>query len=244
MNNEIRLLQERLDTHKSETAINKNDFLSFLGDIDKNYVIDILSNLVSVIYINDKCIYGNGSLEVVLGEYKYRVSPTSFFQVNSKQTVKLYDKIKEYLGKDRGKVLDLYCGTGTIGIYVSDVCDEVVGIEINESSVIDANYNIGLNGLDNVSVIRGDVGKIIDSSKRYDAVIVDPPRSGLDNRTKKALLEIESKDIIYVSCDPVTLARDLKVLSSDYEIKDMVLVDMFPNTYHVESVVWMSQKKQ
>ena len=166
----------------------------------------------------------------------------TFFQVNYNQAELLYDKIKEYLGSNNNKVLDLYCGTGSIGIYVSEGCKEVIGIEINKSSVRDANTNIELNDINNVRVIEGDVGRVLEFNTKYDAIIVDPPRSGLDKRTKNTLLEIRSNKIIYVSCDPITLARDLKVLSEYYEVKDMILVDMFPNTYHVESVVLLKLK--
>lgn len=217
--------------------------IQFIGNIDKDGVINCLSSFVDIIYINELLVYGKNSLEVMLDKYKYKVSPYSFFQVNYEQATKLYDKVKEYLGNDNNSVLDLYCGTGSIGIYVSSCCKRILGIEINESSVRDANVNIGLNDLDNVSVIKGSVGKVLKSGEEYDAIIVDPPRSGLDKNTRNTLLEIGSKRIIYVSCDPITLARDLKELSVIYDIKDMVLVDMFPNTYHVESVVLLELKK-
>ena len=108
--------------------------------------------------------------------------------------------------------------------------------------MINANVNIKLNNISNVKVIKGDVGKVLKSNDRYDAIIVDPPRSGLDKKTRKTLLELKSNKLIYVSCDPITLARDLKVLSECYKIEDMILVDMFPNTYHVESVVLLYLK--
>lgn len=222
---------------------NDDLMIQFIGKVDKDNIIDSLKDLVKVIYINELLVYGNKSLEVKLGEYKYKVSPYSFFQVNYHQAELLYDKVKEYLGDNNNRVLDLYCGTGSIGIYVSNCCKEILGIEINESSVRDANSNIELNNIKNMKVIKGSVGKVLKSGIEYDVVIVDPPRSGLDKKTKDTLLEIKSERLIYVSCDPITLARDLKVLSSLYEVKDMVLVDMFPNTYHVECVMWMSLKK-
>lgn len=241
VNRLISVIKDNLDLISvSKIMIREYDnslMVQFIGSIYEDSVVKVLSGIVSSIYINDKCIFGQKNLEVRLGDYSFRVSPYSFFQVNYDQTLKLYNKVKEYLGSNLGRVLDLYCGTGTIGIYVSENCREVVGIEINESSVRDARDNIKLNKVDNVRIIKGDVGSVLDDEKRYDAIIVDPPRSGLDKRTKKTLLNIKSESIIYVSCDPITLARDLKVLSESYEIKDMVLVDMFPNTYHCESVV-------
>lgn len=220
---------------------NDDLMIQFIGKIDKDDIIDNLSNLVKVIYINEGLVYGDKSLEVRLGEYKYKVSPYSFFQVNYQQAEVLYDKVKEYLGYKNNRVLDLYCGTGSIGIYVSNCCKEILGIEINESSVRDANFNIELNNIKNMKVIKGSVGKVLKSGIGYDGVIVDPPRSGLDKKTKETLLEIKSEKLIYVSCDPITLARDLKVFSSLYEVQDMVLVDMFPNTYHIESVVFLKK---
>ena len=247
VNEIIKLIKDNLDLIDLRNIMireyNGRLMIQFIGNIDKDGVINCLSSFVDIIYINELLIYGKNSLEVMLDKYKYKVSPYSFFQVNYEQATKLYDKVKEYLGNDNNSVLDLYCGTGSIGIYVSSCCKRILGIEINESSVRDANVNIGLNDLDNVSVIKGSVGKVLKSGEEYDAIIVDPPRSGLDKNTRKTLLEIGSKRIIYVSCDPITLARDLKELSVIYDIKDMVLVDMFPNTYHVESVVLLELKK-
>lgn len=247
VNEVIRLMQDKLDLIGIKNIMIREYqdelMVQFIGDIDKSSVLEVLTNYAMVIYINAELIYGGKSLEVNLGEYKYRVSPYSFFQVNYDQACRLYDKVKEYLGSGNNKVLDLYCGTGSIGIYVSKCCKEVLGIEINDSSVRDANDNIKLNGINNVKVIKGDVGKVLKSGDVYDAIIVDPPRSGLDKKTKRTLLELKSEKLIYVSCDPITLARDLKVLECLYEIKDMVLVDMFPNTYHVESIVWLCLKK-
>ena len=247
VNEIIKLIKDNLDLKDLRNIMireyNGRLMIQFIGNIDKDGVINCLSSFVDIIYINELLVYGKNSLDVMLDKYKYKVSPYSFFQVNYEQATKLYDKVKEYLGNDNNSVLDLYCGTGSIGIYVSSCCKRILGIEINESSVRDANVNIGLNDLDNVSVIKGSVGKVLKSGEEYDAIIVDPPRSGLDKNTRNTLLEIGSKRIIYVSCDPITLARDLKELSVIYDIKDMVLVDMFPNTYHVESVVLLELKK-
>jgi len=246
INNLIKVIRDNINlSGVSQIMIREyNDdlMIQFIGKIDKDSIIDNLSDLVKVIYINEVLVYGDKSLEVRLGEYKYKVSPYSFFQVNYHQAEILYDKVKEYLGDSNNRVLDLYCGTGSIGIYVSSCCKEILGIEINDSSVRDANSNIELNNIKNMKVIKGSVGRVLKSGVDYDGVIVDPPRSGLDKKTKDTLLEIKSDKLIYVSCDPITLARDLKVLSSLYEIEDIVLVDMFPNTYHVESVVLLKLK--
>ena len=157
--------------------------------------------------------------------------------------IKLYDKVVDYanLSKD-DSVLDLYCGTGTIGIYLSKYCKEVLGIEIVENAIKDANINKELNNIDNISFECGDVGRLINSHYKLDVLVVDPPRAGLDKKTKKVILDNEYKRVVYVSCDPMTLVRDLSELLEKYEIKDITLVDMFPNTYHVESVVLLEIK--
>lgn len=177
-----------------------------------------------------------------IGNFTFQISPTAFFQVNSEGTIKLYDKILEYANlKGTENVLDLYCGIGTIGIYLSPYARRVVGIEINEESVKDANINKEINRTSNIIFKAGAVEKVItDLSFQSDIVIVDPPRSGLDKVTTDKLKEFSSSKIIYVSCDPVTLARDLNNLSDKYEVKEITPVDMFPNTHHVECVTLLS----
>ena len=246
INKVIKVLKESslnlIEINKIVIRCSSNEVMvKFIGKIEESSLIKELSPFVASLYLNDKHIYGKQTITDTLGKYKFLISPDSFFQVNHNQTINLYDQVKSYLGKESGNVLDLYCGTGTIGIYVSDYCDKVLGIELNNSSVKDAISNIKLNNLTNVKVLQGDVGKVIDSNSFYDAIIVDPPRSGLDNATKEALLKIKSPKIIYISCDPITLARDLKCLKELYDVKDITLFDMFPNTYHVETVVLLSK---
>ena len=171
----------------------------------------------------------------------YLVSPESFFQVNYDMTVKLYDKVSEYLSSS-GKVMDLYCGTGSIGIYIADKVKSIFGIEINKSAIRDANSNKELNDINNISFKCGDVENIINSRDFYDTIIVDPPRGGLSKKTKDILLNIGSKKIIYVSCNPMTLVRDINDLKVKYEFREITLFDLFPNTYHVESVTLLSLK--
>lgn len=179
-----------------------------------------------------------------LGKYKYAVTPDSFFQVNTKQTIKLYDKVREYVGIEKVETaLDLYCGTGTIGIYISDLCNRVIGVEINKSSITCANYNKLLNKIDNIEFIEGDVSTVINNEMNPDLIVVDPPRSGLDNKTISIIKQIKPKKLIYVSCNPMTLARDIQKLSEEYKLNDIELFDMFPNTHHVESVCLLNLKK-
>ena len=176
-----------------------------------------------------------------LGDLVFKISANSFFQVNTLGALKLYNKVLEYLnpiGKE--KVLDLYCGTGTISIFISKYVKEVVGIEIVEDAIRDANSNKEMNGIDNVKFICKDVANLeVDD---YDVVILDPPRKGLDDITINKVLEISPKKIIYVSCDPMTLARDLKKFDNDYNVIELTPVDMFPNTYHCESITILERK--
>lgn len=188
-----------------------------------------------------KLVYGNPYIINNIGKFKFLISPDSFFQVNNKVCEKLYDKIKNYINQD--SVLDLYCGTGTIGIYVSNNCKKVIGIEINKYAIEDANKNKNLNNVNNIEFICGDSGKCINNIKfKPDIIIVDPPRSGLNLETITNILNINSKRIIYVSCDPMTLVRDLKILNEKYDIIEITPFDMFPNTKHVECICLLDKK--
>ena len=217
--------------------------INFIGQINISTLKEKLSSYISSIYLNDKLVFGSNTIIDSLGDYKFNISPKSFFQVNHNQTINLYNQVKTYLGKNNNEVLDLYCGTGTIGIYVSENCKKITGIELNKSAVIDAIENVKLNNLTNAEIKQGDVGTLLDEKNTYDAIIVDPPRSGLDKKTRETLLKIKSNKLIYISCDPITLARDINDLKEIYEIIDITLFDMFPNTYHVESLVLMELKK-
>lgn len=219
---------------------NNQHMVVFKGNIDNTEALK-LKNKVDSIYINNNHIYGTKEITTTLEKYTFKISKDSFFQVNHNQTIKLYNKVKEYLNKKK-KILDLYCGTGSIGIYVSDNCQSILGIEINKQAIKDANINKKINNIENISFKCGDVANIITSKDKYDTIIVDPPRSGLSKKTRKILLEISTNYIIYVSCNPITLVRDIKELSSKYELKDITLFDLFPNTYHVESVSLLIHK--
>ena len=191
-----------------------------------------------------KQISGNNYIIDNIGDYKFVISPASFYQVN-KNTVKLlYDKVLEYLKPDLNDVvLDLYSGTGTIGIYVSNSVKKVISVEINKFAVDDARKNKELNNVNNIEFICDDVANVIDSFKeKIDSIIVDPPRSGLDDKTVSYLKQISSNKIVYVSCDPITLARDLEKISELYDIDEITPVDMFPNTSHVECVCVLKLK--
>lgn len=189
-------------------------------------------------------IKGKGYIISSIGTKKYKVSPTAFFQVNTNQVKKLYDKAIEYLDlNSNDKVLDLYCGTGTIGIYLADRCKEVLGVEINKEAIVDARYNMELNGIKNARFIAGDAAKVVkDINFTPDKIVVDPPRAGLDRSVIDKIVEMNPERIVYVSCDPITLARDLNIFKENYTVEKITPVDMFCNTMHVECVCVLERK--
>ncbi len=239
--NEIIKVLNECDLSKACEIIIK-DFGEVMIIINGDMNIELLKPFSDSIYMNDKLVYGKENVIAHLGDLKFYVSKDSFFQVNMNIALKLYNKVLEYL--DSGdNVLDLYCGTGTISLFLSKYFDRVIGIEINEEAVRCANLNKKLNHISNAEFICGDASKKIHHLKfQADSIVVDPPRSGLTSDGINDILKINPKKLVYVSCDPMTLARDLKLLKSNYEVKEVTLFDMFPWTYHVESVVLCIKK--
>lgn len=178
-------------------------------------------------------------LERLLG-LEFKISAFSFFQTNSLGAEKLYSIVKNFLGNVKEKVIfDLYCGTGTIGQIVAPEAKSVIGIELVEEAVKAANENASRNGLDNCHFIAGDVSKVIkEINAKPDVIILDPPRPGVHPTALQYVIDFNAKDIIYVSCNPVSLVRDLKVISENgYDIQKVTLMDMFPHTPHIETIV-------
>ena len=202
----------------------------FTPNIEQNELLK-LNNLV----VDEKIV-------AKVNNFNFEVSSESFFQVNTNQINKLYNQALEYLELNGNEnVLDLYCGTGTIGIYVSKKANKVIGVEINKQAIDDANRNKELNMINNIEFINSDVDNLkLDS--RIDRIAVDPPRSGLSDKIINKMLELNPNIIVYVSCDPMTLARDINKLSSDYNVEEVTLIDMFPKTYHIESVAKLVRK--
>lgn len=211
--------------------------LMIIFDNEYDYSNLIREFKIDSIYINDKLVYGKKYITEVIDGVSYTISPDSFFQVNYESMKHLYDVIKEYSGHGN-KLLDLYCGTGTIGIYLKDNFKSITGIEVNRSSINNANINKDINNLDNIKFILGD--SKIASKDDYDVIIVDPPRNGLSHEVINYLNKTNSK-IIYVSCNPITLKRDIDELNN-YKITKLSIVNMFPRTKHVETVVLMTKK--
>ena len=246
VNNNINEIIKLLKGNNIEevTIKTSNDLSKVLLDIKGNITnIDELKNRVDVLIINNELLSKDKSIISNIGNKKYYLSSNSFFQTNRFLTESLYKEVlnivKEYKPCE---VLDLYCGTGTIGIYISNYCSSIVGVDYNKSNIEDANNNKELNNCNNISFICNKVENIIDNYKDIDLIIVDPPRSGLDSHTRDILKEMKSKTIIYVSCDPVTLMRDLKNLNDIYNIKYIKPFNMFPRTYHVECVCVLELK--
>lgn len=193
---------------------------------------------ISSIYLNDKLIYGNAYIIEEINNIKYSIYPNAFFQVNRENMIILYDKVKEY-AESGNKLLDLYCGTGTISIYLKDNFKEITGIEINKEAIMNANINKSLNNIRNIHFICGDASIV--KKDNFDVVIVDPPRSGLSKKVINLLNKINSNRIIYVSCNPNTLKRDIELLNN-YNIKNIECVNMFNKTKHIEVICFLERK--
>ncbi len=179
-----------------------------------------------------------------IGPYTFEISANSFFQTNSRGAQKLYACVREYAGLTGVEtVFDLYCGTGTIGITLSDMAASVVGMEIVESAVADAEKNCRINGTENCRYVLGDIrANLKEMDTAPDVMIIDPPRDGMHKDVVKGVMEAEPGRIVYVSCNPSTLARDLLTLKEMYEVMEVQPVDMFPHTFHIESVARLVRK--
>jgi len=183
-------------------------------------------------------LLGNTAIRDRIGPYEFEISANSFFQTNTRGARKLYDVVKAYaeLSGDE-TVLDLYCGTGTIGIYLSDAASSVTGIEIVESAVADARENCRINGIENCSFMAGDIRELLSGvGKKPQVMVIDPPRVGMHKDVVGQVIEMGPPKIVYVSCNPATLARDLAMMVDYYQVAEVQPVDMFPHTYHIESV--------
>ena len=221
-----------------------NDENSVIVDI-KGKVFDYkdLKNVCDVLIINDEYISDKRNIITNIGNKMYYLSSNSFFQVNGILINKLFDKFLEYVKNIKpSTVLDLYCGTGSFGIYISEYVKKIVGVDYNKSNIDDANRNKKLNNINNIEYICDKVENVIDRFDNFDLVIVDPPRAGLDRKCCNYLLEMNSNYIIYISCDPNTLIRDLKILSEKYDLLEITPYNLFPRTYHCESITVLERK--
>lgn len=258
-------------------VINKNKLACAAGLVDKLLALDfsqlkgselmkgswhissIMLNIntknTNVILGNEcKTLWGNPYIEDYIGEVKYHISPLSFYQVNPVQTRKLYQTALDYAGLTGNEVVwDLYCGIGTISLFLARQAKKVYGVEIVPQAIKDAKQNAILNNIDNAEFFVGKAEEVLPDfyakeSARIgrkltaDVIVVDPPRKGCDETLLATMIQMEPEKIVYVSCDSATLARDLKYLCGNgYEVKKCIGCDMFPMTGHVETVVLLSK---
>lgn len=219
---------------------NLNDeILIIIESNDKlNIDIDVLKENIKLvgIVVNNKTIYGDNFLIECINDIYYKISYDSFFQINPYVASKLFNIIKGNIDKT-DIVLDLFCGVGTLSLNAALNANEVIGVEIVPNAVLNAIYNAKINKINNTKFILNDaqdaVGKI---NKKFDKIIIDPPRSGLTKKTIDTILTIMPKKIIYVSCDPNTLIRDILLLKDKYSIEKSYILDMFSYSYHVECI--------
>lgn len=217
-------------------------------EINEN-LLDYLSRHVDniIVYDNNKKMIkriGKSNIIARLMKKQFKIGANSFFQVNMDQTLKIYDKIADYLSKiEDSTVLDLYCGVGSIGLYSVSNYAKLIGVEIVPEAIENAKTNAELNSMENTKFLVGDTKTILmHSNYKADTIIVDPPRAGLDKSVIEDIKKINPNMLIYLSCDPITLARDLKLLSDLYDVEELIPYDMFPNTHHVETLVKLIKK--
>lgn len=184
----------------------------------------------------------------MIGNYKFEISPKSFFQINKFQTEKLYNVAKEYLGVNKNSVLlDLYSGIGTTSIYFSENFKKVIGVEVVKDSITDSKRNLKLNGITNVEFVYGkseDKIKKLINQYQVDVISVDPPRKGLDRKVIETIIQSNIKKVVYISCNSSTLSRDVKVfLENGFKISKLKAVDMFSKTPHVECIALIQRVK-
>ena len=216
----------------------------------KTIVINVNTEKTNVVLSRKNIIvYGDGTITDRLGEYEFKISPNSFYQINPVQTEKLYNLAIEGAKLKKDDILcDLYCGIGTIGIFASKYVKKVYGVEIVEEAIKDAKQNAEINKVDNIEFIQGDVevafNKMLDNGVKPSVVIVDPPRKGLDNKTVQNLCNLKLDRLVYVSCNPATLMRDLQVLEDVYKIDSITPVDNFCYSSHIECVAVLKIKEK
>ena len=215
----------------------KDELVGFLHTVNDDFADAVKADQVNT-------LYGRDYFYEKLLDYKFKISPLDFFQVNTKAAEKLYEVVIDHVKNSTDqKVYDLYSGTGSIAQVISPHVEEVIGIELDESAVKQARENLKLNKISNCNFIQGDVREVLKQEKKpVNKVVVDPPRPGLHSEVTRSIVDIAPEEIIYVSCNPKTQAQDLKkLLYNNYHIEDIKLVDMFPHTNHIESVAFIKK---
>lgn len=212
-------------------------------------IVQNINNKRTSLVLGQKSVvlYGDGVIREQLCGYTFTISPKAFYQINPIQTEVLYNKAMDFADiKPTDTVIDAYCGTGTIGIIASKYAGQVVGVELNRDAVRDAIKNAKINGIDNINFVCADAGEymvdIANEGLNADVVIMDPPRAGSDAKFLRSVIKLNPKKVVYISCNPETLARDLMFLSKNkYKVRKIQPVDMFPHTEHIECVTLLTK---
>lgn len=242
---QIVLITAQKELPKKEIIIEK--IKSELPEV-KSIIQNVNGEKTSIIFGQETMnLDGCDFIQETLGDLQFELSARTFFQLNPEQTVKLYNEVKRAAGlTGKEKVADAYCGVGTIGLWVADQAAEIRGMDIIRESIEDAKKNAARHGIKHAQYVVGKaeewLPKWTKEGWRPDVVIVDPPRTGLDQQLLKTILKVQPKKVVYVSCNPSTLAKDISVLSSKYHVSGIQPVDMFPQTAHVEAVTLLELK--
>ncbi len=231
----------------------KNNFIKALLNIHPEIttIVQNINNKFTSMVLGEKetVLYGKGYIEDVLCGCTFRISPKSFYQINPVQTETLYGKAIDFAGlSGKEKVIDAYCGIGTIGIVASKNADEVIGCELNPDAIKDAKINAKINEIQNIKFVCADAGEFMlgmkEQGEKCDVLFMDPPRAGSDKKFLSCAVALSPEKIVYISCNPETQQRDLYYLiKNGYKVKKIQPVDMFPYTAHVETVVLLSREK-
>ncbi len=234
------------------TADEDSDVMQPLADmlLEKHpQIVSVVNNITDSkagVAVGQKEILLGGSpfLKDRIGAFEFKISANSFFQTNTAGAERLYETVKNYAALEGHEtVLDLYCGTGTIAIYLSGSAQEIVGVEQVESAVKDAEYNCRSNGVENCRFVQGDMRECLQNIDiNAEVMVADPPRAGMHKDVVRTILRMAPEKIIYVSCNPAALARDVAMMSAQYRLVEVQPVDLFPHTYHIESVALLIKR--
>jgi 23S rRNA (uracil1939-C5)-methyltransferase len=211
----------------------------------RTVVNNINSRRAAIAVGNEEIIFsGGGIIQDKIGPFTFQISANSFFQTNPFGAEKLFRTVADYTELNGSETaLDLYSGTGTIPIFLSNRAKKVIGMEIEKNAISDATKNCIANGVYNCEFIRGDVRERLSAIKeRPDVLIIDPPRAGMHKDVLRGVMKLATKRVVYVSCNPATMARDIGYMSQDYEVVEIQPVDMFPHTYHIEAIAKLARR--
>ena len=219
---------------------NNNILISLYGNLDIN---KFLNNFIDIdsIYLNNKCLNNKEFITEIIDNIDFRLYPESFFQVNIPVMNELYKEVVNFFKDKNSNVLDLYSGTGTMSILISKYVNKVLSVEVNKEAVLSEKNTIIDNNIDNISIINGKVEDNIDKYNGYNYLIIDPPRSGIDMNTINSINKLNLNNIIYISCNPITLIRDLKLLDN-YKVIKVKAFNMFSRTNNLETLCLLERK--